>query len=724
MTLPAADRGRLPIPDLDDRRWQDLVDEARALIPKYVPQWTDHNPSDLGITLIELFAWLVEGLIYKLNKVPEKNYIAFLNLLGITRHPQTPASTLLTFTAQPGAPVPVPLGTQAQTQASEAEPPVLFETDSAVSVAPAPVIALRIDKPPSGPSTYTNVTSTFIPPPPTTPAPGGPPTGSPLLGGGTLQVAPGASVQLCLGFDQPMATEVDLYVELAAPLPPGGQTLVKWAHSTGNAVPSAWPTATARVDRTNNLRRDGGVRIDTPSTWTAQAPSTWGTSVQPAGPAITSSFHWLRVSISNGTATVLSFGIRHLLVNTVAATAALTISGRLPEQVGQSDGRPFQVYALRNRPLFERPGTDTPHDHLSVQVGDQPWTLVDDLPAGDGTYFRLDPVTSEISFGNHDPATGTGRGSIPAAGSPITATYRYVVNGAAGNVAAGAISAITTPVPGIVAVRNVVPARGGSDEEPIEETKRRAPELLRMGNRAVAAEDYEFLAREVSPDVAVVRCLSPRVQDQDHPNGPGVWAKGDPWRFGSLLRSPGNVNLIIVPDLGPLTPQPEPSLDLVQDVLSDLGRRRDVAVHLHVTGARYLPIMVRVDVRVFRRAIDQGRIADVETACTDIEQKIRRFLHPVHGGPGERGWQVGESVFLTDIYQAIRPPEEIGYIAALTLQPQVPLYHNPPLGPGGNWSDAERPIPLPLNIDATLVRVADYELVCFGTHQVPRNQPE
>ena len=63
----------------------------RALIPRYAPQWTDHNPSDLGITLIELFAWLAEGVIYRLNRVPEKNYVAFLNLLGITRDPPTPA---------------------------------------------------------------------------------------------------------------------------------------------------------------------------------------------------------------------------------------------------------------------------------------------------------------------------------------------------------------------------------------------------------------------------------------------------------------------------------------------------------------------------------------------------------------------------------------------------------------------------------------------------------
>jgi hypothetical protein len=54
-----SERGRILPPNLDDRMWRDYVDEARALIPKYAPQWTDHNASDLGITLIELFAFLV-----------------------------------------------------------------------------------------------------------------------------------------------------------------------------------------------------------------------------------------------------------------------------------------------------------------------------------------------------------------------------------------------------------------------------------------------------------------------------------------------------------------------------------------------------------------------------------------------------------------------------------------------------------------------------------------
>ena len=76
----------IALPNLDDRRYRDLVEEARGLIPTYAPEWTNHNPSDPGITLIELFAYLTEILIYRLNRVTDANVAAFLKLIdGVDR---------------------------------------------------------------------------------------------------------------------------------------------------------------------------------------------------------------------------------------------------------------------------------------------------------------------------------------------------------------------------------------------------------------------------------------------------------------------------------------------------------------------------------------------------------------------------------------------------------------------------------------------------------------
>ena len=73
----------LPAPNLDDRRFQDLVDDAKRLIARSCPEWTDHNVSDPGVTLIELFAHMTDQLIYRLNRVPDRQYVTFLDLIGV-----------------------------------------------------------------------------------------------------------------------------------------------------------------------------------------------------------------------------------------------------------------------------------------------------------------------------------------------------------------------------------------------------------------------------------------------------------------------------------------------------------------------------------------------------------------------------------------------------------------------------------------------------------------
>jgi hypothetical protein len=72
----------IPLPNLDDLTYADLVDEARSMIPVYAPSWTDHNPSDPGIALVELCAWLTEMVLYRTNQLPDKSTWAFLQLLN------------------------------------------------------------------------------------------------------------------------------------------------------------------------------------------------------------------------------------------------------------------------------------------------------------------------------------------------------------------------------------------------------------------------------------------------------------------------------------------------------------------------------------------------------------------------------------------------------------------------------------------------------------------
>ena len=87
----------LPKADLDDRQYADLMQECLSRIPRYCPEWTNHNPSDPGVVLLELFSWLTDQMLNRFNQVPRRNYVTFLELLGIRLEPPRPAQTELTF---------------------------------------------------------------------------------------------------------------------------------------------------------------------------------------------------------------------------------------------------------------------------------------------------------------------------------------------------------------------------------------------------------------------------------------------------------------------------------------------------------------------------------------------------------------------------------------------------------------------------------------------------
>ena len=132
----------LPVPNLDDRSWKQIVDEAVRLIPRYCPEWTNHNTSDPGVTLLELYAWMTEMVIYRLNKVPEKNFLAFLDLIGVQLKPPEPAKVVLELTPSEGAEgeLTVRKGTQVATLQAAGGDPVTFETLRDITLLPLHVV--------------------------------------------------------------------------------------------------------------------------------------------------------------------------------------------------------------------------------------------------------------------------------------------------------------------------------------------------------------------------------------------------------------------------------------------------------------------------------------------------------------------------------------------------------------------------------------------------------
>jgi hypothetical protein len=135
-------------PDLDSRTFDDLVREARDRIPRFTPDWTNLNDSDPGMTLVKLQAWLAKTVLYQLNRVPELNYVKFLELLNVEPVPARAARAELTFRLKklkaPGDPlvVIIPKGTQVAVDDPDVTDDVVFETDHSLRAYNATVAAL------------------------------------------------------------------------------------------------------------------------------------------------------------------------------------------------------------------------------------------------------------------------------------------------------------------------------------------------------------------------------------------------------------------------------------------------------------------------------------------------------------------------------------------------------------------------------------------------------
>ncbi|MFD4669925.1 baseplate J/gp47 family protein [Lentzea sp. NPDC058450] len=703
MTAPGSDRGRLVPPNLDDRTFDDLVEDATKLIEQYAPQLTTRAPSDPGMTLVELFAYLVEQLIYRLNQVPAKSQVAFLNLLGVTCAAAVPARTLLTFTPIAGRSVLVPKAVRAQTRGTESQPPVVFQTETDCRVVPGVVEKVfLVEKTAAGAEGVPVDAAPMLPPDPA-------PT--------RIDLAPPRDrAMILLGFSKDFVLPVetlDVYVEVEyrvqgvdEPIPADLAT-ASWTFSSDTAPagdpkkePKDWPRLAVEIPPVLvGPSHAGRVRLRLPAApvWTAQNPFAWNR--KPAGATANDpARRWIGLVLQHPTAAQRVTVLR-VLPNTVPASTALTAGRDAPEVAGVATGT-AQLLPLRNRPVFLDRSNPDPLHHVEVAIDGTPWRLAQPDTTAPAT-FHLDPSSAEITFG-----TPSGR-PAPPRGSAVTARYRYVASGAAGNVAAGAVTMPAEGIADIAGVTNPVGGSGGADEESVEKAKLRAPQLLRTRDRAITAEDYEFLARQALPEIAKVRCLPPYV---DKTRGP--------WTYAGLVRAPGNVHVLVVPRGDEGVARPDPSVAQVHQVISALDAARDVTAALRVSGPRYLPVKVSVRAKVFPGAVSGG-----QTTVALVEEEIRRsitaFLHPTRGGDSGDGWEIGQNLYASDLYRAIKPDDRIGYISALLLSAESP----PPYHPAGlAWDDAKHR-PFKLTKDSpSLVRVTDYELVCFGGHDVLAEQ--
>jgi predicted phage baseplate assembly protein len=353
--------------------------------------------------------------------------------------------------------------------------------------------------------------------------------------------------------------------------------------------------------------------------------------------------------------------LRALLPNTTFAAQTVTVHNEL---LGSSDASKSQQFRTTRSPVLASQqlevletgplsaedlaaleaaygaGGVTPADNGSANAVWVRWIEVPDL-YGSGPqdrHYILDHITGDVRFGD-----GT-QGRIPPRGAGNVRMALYQTGGGdAGDRAAGTIVQMKTTVPYIDQVFNVEAAAGGFGAESLDALVTRAPRTLRHGGRAVAAEDYEDLARLASPEVARARCVPLRLLQNDP--------------LGSTPLA-GAVSVIVVP--GSADPKPLPSVELLAGVEEFLRARKAVIAEIAAVG----PLYVRVDV------VAEVVLTSLEGA-SQVEQTIltqlAAFLHPLTGGRDGAGWDFGRQPHLSDLYAVVSSVPQVDHIRQLSM---------------------------------------------------------
>jgi len=595
----------LPAPNLDDRRFQDLVDEAKRMVQQRCPGWTDHNVSDPGVTLIELFAWMTDQLLYRLNRVPDRNYVKFLELIGVRLFPPTAARAPITFWLSAPQPetVVIPAGTEVATVRTGTQPAIVF---SAVADLPLVTTELRRAASTIAQGEVRDHTEALamrtgffsfdsVPKP-----------GDALLIGLT-EAAPACAVALRFSCRiEGVGVDPDR--------PP-----LAWEAWTGDE----WRSCEVERDETGGLNRDGDVIL--------HLPADHAVSVIDQSRA-----GWLRARVVEPEEGVPPYSASPEILALQCSTIGGTVDGLNAELVsgevvGTSEGLPGARFALRRTPIV--PGEDP----LVVEVRDddewQEWAERPNVAQSgpDDRHFVLDRVAGEIEFG---PAIRLADGSlrhygaVPAKGASIRVPHYRSGGGAQGNVAKGALSVLKSSIPYVARVENRRAAQGGVDGETLESAKIRGPILLRTRERAVTTEDFEHISREAAPEIARVRCLA---ADQ---------------------AADGVVRVLLVPsiedDEGRIRfEQLLPTEQTLQAVARRLDETRLVGTRVVVEPPVYRGVTIVARLRA-RPRTDPDRLQQAALAT------LYRYFHPTRGGMNGDGWPFGRPILAGEVYSALQ----------------------------------------------------------------------
>ncbi|HEY4332220.1 MAG TPA: putative baseplate assembly protein, partial [Ilumatobacteraceae bacterium] len=564
--------------------------------------------SDPGVALIELFAWMTEMTLYRLNQVPDVFYTRMLNLLGFEPFPATAARADLTFWLSGALDqvAIVPTGTQVATVGDVGQTRV-FTTLENLSIAKPNLIASLTS---AGGDVYTDVWDDL------------------RIERGSVSCFSTVTAGDCffLGFESSLAGnairfDVVANVEGIGVMP--DRPPLRWEIWQGEG----WIPVRPYRDTTGGLNRNGTIILLVPN---KHEPLMLGGHRA----------FWLRarllVAEPNQPTYRASPQIRQLQASSVGGTVRAEHSmviGR--ELLGQSTGKPDQMFVARNTPVLPR----IEGESVNVAFGGVTTTWTEVVHFGqsepDDTHFVWNSTTGEVHFGpliRYPDGTTRQHGAVPPEGAVIAISGYRCGGGAAGNVGAGTLRGMRTTIPYVADVENLEPATGGVDAETVANAKLRGPQTLRTGQRAVTSEDFERIAGEADPSIARVRCLPPM-------------EPGRPIRLllvPEVARRPEQLQLddFALPD------------DMTSRVRRFVDERRILGSTIEI-GTPYYQGVTVATLLTARPGRPASLVRDRALAA------LYRYINPTTGGADGRGWGFDADLNSAVIFQLLEAVEGV-----------------------------------------------------------------
>jgi hypothetical protein len=641
----------MPIPryQLDDLDFQELVQEMVARIPAHTPEWTNPQEGDPGHTIIDLFAWLADTLLYRVNLIPERQRLEFLRLLNRPVRPALSASGLVAL--EPAKDKPVQAVTVPRYTAVSG--PAVFETDDEITVFPltGKVFVKRrptaveqkafaeiqrelegiYDIETSAPYVTTALFQESVL------DPGGIDIAKETIDQSAwialLAEDPGKIEKVRNSFKADAHGKKMINIGFAPRLsiPQFGENVHRtiamdeiWQWEMPSArkdttdTPYAIPylSLDLKEDTTAGFARQGLIKLELPSpkriglppnsvddniyAGTGNLPPridnegeakrlvTW-IRLRPKQPSESLPVRWMGVN-------AVSIDQRRTIHDVVIATSNGTADQSLQLPAASVETASFELQVeetgvgyktWRNQPL----ATATPHDRV----------------------YELDGEAGTVTFGD-----GL-RGRMPETASRVRIRTMRYGGGKSGNLAAGNLTGIAFPHLKLV---QAVETTGGVDAETLEEAEKRIPGELRHRNRAITEEDYAFLARG-TPGVQLARVeVLPKFKPQQ--------------RISGLI---GVISVMVLPQAAShRPPNPRPDRNMLARVHAYLEVRRPIGVELYVIGTEYVALGLGIAVSI-REGFARHQVMQ------DVQDALREFLWPLPpGGHRQKGWQLGRSV--------------------------------------------------------------------------------